>query len=247
MTVELAIENLAGHCAAVLAAHGLPGNRTSVLSLTPHALDIPFPNAITLGGRDRAAEQFDEIREFVARRLSRASTGVVDAYSCLDLSPLDFEVLFSDPWLVREPGPMEMVTPDGLSISEAASSEDLKDFEAAAAAGFEASNNVGMYPDVLLRDPRYRFFLGWSGSEIASGVVSFTTEQAVGIYSLFTLPHARRQGYGDAIVRAALTESPPLPAVTNASNMSVKLFGRLGFDQVGTRTIWVRPGDGSNR
>lgn len=243
MNLELAIGNLKGHCEAVLASHGWPSTDTSVLSTNPHQLDIPFGQAITLGGRDQAAYQYDEIREFLARRPGRASTGVVDAYSCLDLSPLDFKVLFSDPWMVREPGPMEVATPDGLRVSEASMPDGLREFEAAAADGFESPNNVGMYLDGLLADPRYRFFVGRTGSKIVSGVVSFTDGQSLGIYSLFTLPHARRQGFGDAVIRAALSASPAVPATANASNMSFMLFSRLGFNEIGTRTIWVHPGD----
>jgi len=91
----------------------------------------------------------------------------------------------------------------------------------------------------LLNDGRYRFLLGRSEDELVSGALTFNDGESAGIYTLFTLPHVRGRGYGDAIIRAALSNSPDLPAITNPSDMSNNLFSQLAFSEIGTRTVWV--------
>jgi GNAT superfamily N-acetyltransferase len=145
--------------------------------------------------------------------------------------------------MFRDPGSTGTVSIDGFSVVEASTPDELQEFEAAAAIGFESPTTTQAYIDALLDHAGYHFYLGRSRGEIVTGVASFNNGTSLGIYSLFTFPEARRRGYGEAVVRAAMSGVTDLPVVTEASNMSFNLFGRLGLQTVGKRTIWIHPGN----
>ena len=238
--LELAIYNNMGHQEAVLRALGSPGVVTSLLWTNSHQFKVPYGNAITLGGSDERDSHFEAISDFVPTLPAATVIGVGDSYSNLDLKPLGFDLLFSDPWCVREPGSIELTNPPDFMIEEAKSPDQLKEFDITSNAGFGSVGTERSYAENLLEDDRYRFFIGRSNSEAVSGVLTFNDGASLGIYTFFTLPEARGRGFGDAIIRAALAESTLLPAATNPSNMSDNIFKRLGFIRVGKRTVWLR-------
>lgn len=237
-----AIDNMLGHCEAVLLANGSASERTSCLWTNPHELSIPYPNAIILNHRHASQDLFNQLNTFLGTRIGDTPTSIVDPYSVHDFGPLGFRVLFSDTWSVRGPGapvPAEQQQVQ-IEVREVTSPRKLLKFDAASAAGFETAGAGRSYPDVLLQDRRYRFYVGVSDNDPVTGVMSFNDGNSVGIYTLFTLPAVRRQGYGEQMVRRVLADATGLPACTNPSGMSNGLFRRLGFYEAGKRTIWVR-------
>jgi len=240
--LEIAIENLTDHCEAVLKSHGHLTSRSEVLSTVQHELDIPYGHGVTLGGEGRSDDQLSEVQGFLSNRPKGSRTGVNDSYSSLDLGPLGFETLFSDPFMFRDPGSTDTVSIDGFSVVEASTPDERQEFEAAAAIGFGSPSTTQAYVDTLLGHPGYHFYLGRSGGETVSGVSSFNNGTSLGIYSLFTFPEARNRGYGEAVARAAMSGVTDIPVVSSASDMSFNLFGRLGLQIVGKRTIWIHPG-----
>ena len=238
-SLDVSIDNLVGHSEAVLNALGSPGDFTPELWTNPHEFEVPYGQAITTGGEDRASDHYAAIEAFVSSQDRNAPTFVQDSYSNLDLKPIGFEVFFSTTWTVREPESAAPILPDGFVISTVETRDELSELDAATATGFGQAHGVVVYSDALLEDDRYSFYVGRSGGELVSGVLSFDDRKSVGIYSLFTLPERRRHGFGESLVRAALSDAPGLPAITNPGDMSSDLFMRVGFIEVGTRTIWV--------
>ncbi len=149
-------------------------------------------------------------------------------------------MLFVDPWLLRKPAPVNTITPRGLTVTRVKTTEELISFDQASAVGFAVEDTGTAYAAGLVEDDRYCFLLGRSHNEIVSGVLAFNDGGSSGIYTLFTLPAARRRGYASALISSALSRNPEYPATTNASTMSARLFRRMGFTQIGSRTIWIQ-------
>ncbi|MDG0870453.1 GNAT family N-acetyltransferase [Candidatus Lucifugimonas marina] len=115
----------------------------------------------------------------------------------------------------------------------------LQEFDRAAAAGFGQPDDDTVYSTPLLTDPRYDFYFIRQSNKIAAGVQTFTNNESIGVYTLFTLPEHRRKGFAKSLVNHVLSLTPDLPAVTNPSEDSDHLFRNAGFSHIGTRTIWL--------
>ena len=240
--LEISINNLVEHCQAVPTALGSPGIVTPDLSTNPHTLEIPYPQVITRGGIDNSVAHSAEIEQFIASHPGDPTTGVVDSYSNLDLTQLGFDTRFSTQWAFRAPGEIELehqatAMPE---IEVVENVNQLFEFDRAAAIGFGQHGSQRVYADGLLKDRRYQFLFIRVANDIAAGVQTFTNDGSVGLYTLFTLPDYRRKRFASALVRAALSKSPQLPATTNPGDMSDKLFENIGFQNIGTRTVWIR-------
>jgi GNAT superfamily N-acetyltransferase len=236
--IEIAITNFVDHCQAIPASLGSPGTQTPAFSTNQHSLNIPYPNGITIGDGEHSETQLTQIRQMLAARPPNAETFVVDSYSTLDLAPLGFTKLFDTPWFYRTPAPVENNLGREPNIETVNTPAQLTEFDRAAAVGFDQPNADTVYSTPLLNDPRYRFLFIRQSFEIIAGVQTFTNEDSLGIYTLFTLPNHRRQGLASALVRRALSFTPELPAITNPSHESDHLFRKTNFTHIGTRTIW---------
>jgi GNAT superfamily N-acetyltransferase len=80
----------------------------------------------------------------------------------------------------------------------------------------------------------WRHYLGWwQGAPVATTSL-FLSAEVAGVYFVFTLPEARRQGIGAAITLAALQEARQLGyniGVLGSSVMGYPVYRRLGFQQ----------------
>ena len=95
----------------------------------------------------------------------------------------------------------------------------------------------------ILGDARVGMYLGTSGGRPVAACLSFAAAGAVGIYWVATVPGARRQGFGAAVTARAASDAA-LPVVLESSEMGVGVYRSIGFDEVGTVTIWVKSGMG---
>ncbi len=242
--------NCARYSEMVLAALGATGQIDEFLWVNSHALDLPYAHGLTLGGPTAAREQMQAIKALVNSRPDEYRTVIADSWSNLDLDRLGFRVLFTDPWFVRQPGGTDARrSPDGLVIRQVDSPQLLAEFEVGDARAFHG-NQVAVpdvpgwhYAPALLDDPRVTIHAGLVDGKLVAGVIAFDDGESVGLYTLITLPEARRRGYGDAMIQAAVTTAPDLPVSTNPSELSQRLFARAGFRQVGRRTIWIHESD----
>ncbi len=237
--VSTAVNNLADHCEAVLAAHGWPSKRTESLWMNRHTLLIPYPQVITLGLSNDEESLFDEIESFIRSRPAGTPLGINESFSRLDLDRFGLKRLFSSSLSVRQPGTLKVEVPHQLEIVPIETPGQLIDFDRANSTGFGSPDAVRVYLDPLLEDARFRIYAGVRDGRVVSGAMAFNNGVMVGVYALSTLPEARNKGFGEAVVRSLLKDSPDLPAMTHPSGMSNGLFSRLRFEAYGRQTVWV--------
>jgi GNAT superfamily N-acetyltransferase len=92
-----------------------------------------------------------------------------------------------------------------------------------------------MYRQIGLGDQTlWRHYLGRVHGEPVATTTLFLGAGVAGIYFVFTLPAARRQGIGAAITLAALREAQRLTyriGVSGSSPMGYPVYQRLGFQE----------------
>jgi ribosomal protein S18 acetylase RimI-like enzyme len=82
------------------------------------------------------------------------------------------------------------------------------------------------------------------GKAVAASTLALAGGVA-GIYSVATLPEARRQGLGAAVTLAALREARELGyriGVLQSSEMGLGVYRRLGFERYGTYAVYAGTG-----
>jgi hypothetical protein len=128
------------------------------------------------------------------------------------------------------------------------SADELAEFEAASCAGFGSPDISvigahGFYAAALVDNPRMTYFTGRVNGRVVAGAMAHVSDGLVGVNTLFALAEFRGRGYGDAMAWAATLARPDLPAMTTASEMSDRIFRRMGYREIGQRTVWIlRPG-----
>ncbi len=97
----------------------------------------------------------------------------------------------------------------------------------------------------------YRGYVGMVNGSAVSIVALVRAEGAVGIYSLGTIPAHRQQGYGEALLRAALAQenaacenaarenAVPEPLVLESTDAGYRLYRRIGFRDVTNFTVYL--------
>jgi ribosomal protein S18 acetylase RimI-like enzyme len=92
----------------------------------------------------------------------------------------------------------------------------------------------------------YRGYVGIVGGSAVSIVALVRAGGALGVYSLGTVPAHRHQGYGEALLRAALTlekgadeNVPGGPLVLESTEAGYRLYRRLGFRDVTNFTVYL--------
>lgn len=121
----------------------------------------------------------------------------------------------------------------------------MAEFEAASCDGFgspdmSAIGPHGFYAAALVEDPRMIFFTGRVNDRVVAGAMAHLSDGLASVNTLFTLTEFRGRGYGEAMAWAATLARPDLPAMTTASEMSDRIFRRMGYGQIGQRTVWIR-------
>lgn len=237
--------NSADHSEVVLSALGSQGVSGASFWSNSHTFRIPHGHGITLGSPEYSDEHLSAVRNLLSRRPEGQTTVITDSWSALDLSGLGFEVLFTDPWLYRPPGPPPVIPrPDGLLIERVTAADDLAQFEAASCDGFGSPDISvigphGFYAAALIETPRMTFFTGRVNGRVVAGAMAHVSDGLAAVNTLFTLAEFRGRGYGAAMAWTATLARPDLPAMTTASEMSDRIFRRMGFMEIGQRTVWI--------
>jgi GNAT superfamily N-acetyltransferase len=240
--IAIAARNNVLQTEAVLAALGSTGVIGDHFWSNPHDFDIPYAHGATLGQASDRDRQRAAIKDLTAARSS--ATVIMDSWAAHDLTSLGYRLLFADEWLVRASAPVRSPErPEDLSIERVETPTVLAAFEAASTIAFgdaPADKAGTLYAPTLLDDENFSFFAGRVDGELAAGVLTSQDDASLGIYTLFTLPDYRGRGIGTALVETALQVAPHLPAVTNPSPMSRRIFASLRFESAGPRALWIR-------
>jgi ribosomal protein S18 acetylase RimI-like enzyme len=140
--------------------------------------------------------------------------------------------------------------PDGARVTEVESAADLESWlsvrrvnlaldDGTIGAWRRAHGEFGFGPGSTLRH-----FVGWEGDRPVAGASLFLDAGSgtAGIYHVDVLGEARGRGYGKAVTAAALVAAQGQQyqlAVLSASELGQPVYLRLGFQIVGTVTIFV--------
>jgi len=89
----------------------------------------------------------------------------------------------------------------------------------------------------------YRGFVGLAGGKAVAIVAIVATPDALGVYSLSTLPECRRLGYGEAVLRAAIAAEQARTGirrvVLQSTDAGYSLYRRLGFNEVAKFSVYL--------
>jgi GNAT superfamily N-acetyltransferase len=89
----------------------------------------------------------------------------------------------------------------------------------------------------------YRGFVGLAGGKPVAIIAIVTTRDALGIYSLSTLPECRRLGYGEALLRAAVAleqeRTGSKRIALQSTDAGYSLYRRLGFNEVAKFSVYL--------
>jgi ribosomal protein S18 acetylase RimI-like enzyme len=89
----------------------------------------------------------------------------------------------------------------------------------------------------------YRGFVGLAGGRPVAIIAIVATPDALGVYSLSTLPECRRLGYGEALLRAAVAleqaRSGVKRIVLQSTDAGYSLYRRLGFKEVAKFSVYL--------
>ena len=229
--VALSADVAAAWHGAWLTALGVPWERTDRVWRALAPAHFIYWTAIAL----TPAADADDLRE--------SSGTVCDAWSATDLAPFGFTVWAREPWFVRPPAPLPAASPPAeLEIVRVSTPAEVEEFERASVHGFsgEARSYDGgsMHPATILEDDAMTMLTGRVDGEAVAVAMSYRTAAGVGIYGVTTLAPARGHGYASALTRALI--DPEAPATLSPSPMAERMYRRLGFETVGTLTMWQR-------
>src|SRR5882672_8413467 len=101
--VMSAVRNNSQWCDAVCRAHQVPGEFHDAYWVNRGKVPPYTSKLISLAGQAQAATQLEAIRSLIASEPALRFS-VKDAFQCLDLALLGFEVLFKATWIYWAPG-----------------------------------------------------------------------------------------------------------------------------------------------
>ena len=89
----------------------------------------------------------------------------------------------------------------------------------------------------------YRGYVGTAGGKPVAIIALVATREALGIYSLSTLPEWRRMGYGEALLRAAVAMEQARTGirriVLQSTDAGYSLYRRVGFNEVARFSVYL--------
>jgi GNAT superfamily N-acetyltransferase len=147
------------------------------------------------------------------------------------------------PWMTRPAGaPPAPPVPDGVTVDRVVTPEALAEYERTAALGFGSSVQPPhtWHAPGILADPRFDHWLARSAGDAVATGNGLREAGVLGVYSISTLPAARRRGLGAAITARTVAAAPDLPAVLQPSEMAEPIYRRLGFERFTTFRTWTR-------
>jgi GNAT superfamily N-acetyltransferase len=208
----------------------------------------PFLNSATLLRPVMDADAVDALVARLADFYGGGSGGswmLWSAWPTPDLGAHGMHLVGHPPLMVRPPGGEAPPAPPELEIVEVSDAEGVHTYGRVFIDGypipeFQPAGSRRLFDPRALGGP-FRLWIGSVAGEPVSVAGAYVGEDAVSIYAVATLPHARGKGYGAALTARALGAAPHLPAELQASDDGRPVYLRLGFTIVTTYALWVAP------
>lgn len=236
----MAAANNAAWCDAVCRSHAAPGEFRGGLWLNLRRVPPFYPNAITLAGPARSADQLQGIADLLAAGIA-GGCAVKDSFCALDLAPIGFELLFEATWVLRpdanfrvDPG---VATGHGRRVTYPA---DLARWEKAwgGAPGNGGGGSLPWFRPALLADADIAFFACSRGDEIIGGAIANRAAGVIGLSNVFAAA-----GDLDAVWSMAVAHAeaafPGLPVVGYEDTGSIAGLRKFGFEPLAPLRVWV--------
>jgi ribosomal protein S18 acetylase RimI-like enzyme len=145
----------------------------------------------------------------------------------------------------------DLAAPTGLAIRNVGDAGALQDYRRAWIEGFEEPEEVAdAFGAVYLalgfggESPMRHYVAFLDGSPVATASL-FLGDRVSELFSVATVPGARRLGIGSAIAVAALRAAVSLGykvATLHASEMGTNIYRRLGFRELAKVSVYTWPG-----
>jgi GNAT superfamily N-acetyltransferase len=127
--------------------------------------------------------------------------------------------------------------PTALEVHQVDDEKAFADFLAAAAAGFEMGPTLvaDLFSLDMLDEPGLSFHVGYLDGRPVSTSMGYRSGAVIGVYTVATIPSARRRGYGAAMTSVVLREGAAAGCavgILQSSTMGYPVYESLGFRTV---------------
>lgn len=167
-------------------------------------------------------------------------------WPALDLAIRDagLELLLSRPLMVAELGSIpDAPAPPGVRIRPVEGREDARALARVDAAAFETPPEISeaAFAPGLVGVEGVRGFLALEAGQAVGCAVAQDGAGATGVFGVGVVPQARGRGLGAALTVAAARAFPADLAWLVPSDLARPMYERLGFHDLETWQVWVRP------
>ena len=239
--LDRAVQNNAHWYDALCRTHGIPGERHPGYWISRGTMLPYMSNLITLAGAAHAEAQWAAIRSMIEVD-GKLHFSVKDAFQCLDLGSLGFEVLFQATWIYLAARPRLPDDVGALKWSIVRSPAELAEWERTwrgTKASADARGHAPIFLPSLLRDPDLHFLLGKRGNTSLATAALNRSGDSVGISNVFSDAESVGPLFPGA-VRLATQLHPTLPIVGYEREAGLIDAERAGFELLQGLTVWRR-------
>jgi hypothetical protein len=197
-----------------------------------------YSNAITLSGSPRSTEPLRCIQDLLAAGLHGGCT-VKESFCALDLSALEFRVLFHAEWIYR---PRSLQKPGGGATGvrwvRVERAVDLARWERAWDRALHAQGTRIFLPTLLAEDD-HAVIAGYRGHDIVAGCIASRSAGIVGMSNIF-VPRQDALTVRAECLATVMDLVPGLPVVGYERGDGLAAAKALGFEPAGPLRIWTR-------
>ena len=234
--VNQAALNNAIWCDTVCRTHGSPGEFRGGVWVNSGPVPRFYPNAVTLGGLERAGEHQSFIERLLLTDLPR-SWSVKDSFQTLSLASNDFTPLFTAQWISCTIAPAEPSDHFiGIAWQAVTTSGDLAEWHGAWGGN---DNHTGIFLPALLDDENIHIIAARREGRIVAGAIANFAAGVAGISNVF-VPEDDGQMYRRGCVAAVSRRFPGVPIVGYEHSYDLTEMLEIGFDEIGPMTVWLR-------
>lgn len=220
--IDRAVLNNIAWCQIVCVTHGIVGvSKENIWGLHSKAPTF-YPEVIT----SNKYATIEEIKYFIE---NGKVSSIKDSYANLDLTPLDFDILFEAEWMVH--APVFDFDPIPTNWRIVSTEKDLKKWT-------DASGLENVIKSELLKQQDVKIFICETKDGI-SGFIANLSEDVVGISNVFSMGYEEKKLWRD-IPKIISREFPELSMVGYEHNSSLIVAKSSGWKAIGPLRVWIK-------